>query len=184
MGQRRKFDHEEARRLRRNGLTYPQIARRLGVSSSAVRQVVNNYYRSEEAKRRRAEWARQNLRAPCVGGCGRLVWTVNDGRSGLCPRCSADARTTTVRPTTLLCGRCREWKPDDDFSRDKSSPARRGRCSECRSCQTAGRRERRARAKVPCVNCGRPRTPGTQTGLCRVCNAAGAAPLLLGEPGT
>jgi hypothetical protein len=143
---RRAFDHEEAKALRQadpKTWTYAHLAEHFGVSENAVFRVLIPG-QQERYARRALEWARAHRR-PCKGGCGRLVWAQNKGRSGLCVSCMNRARATSVRPDTLHCGRCREWKPDQDFPLQRSRKTRRGRASLCRPCQTVARREHRQR---------------------------------------
>lgn len=180
MGRPRTFDHDEAKRLHAAGLTYAQIGRRLGATLPAVKGAVRGY--PEEERRRRAVRAREKYRAPCKGGCGRMVWAIGERRTGYCRSCSSHARSRTVRPDALLCPRCGEWKPDEEFHADRKAVMRRGRGIYCRPCATADRGERRERAKVPCVNCGRLRLRESKTGLCRKCVLKRAEPLLLGPP--
>ena len=136
----RRFDHDEARRLRAEGWTYQQIADKVGVTPTAVQHVVNDESRQRQ-RARHLEWQRRTKRHPCRGGCGRLVWTTSPTRTGYCHRCLTERRTTTVRPDTLQCSKCGEWKPDDDFYRKAGSPIRRDRASWCKQCQNRARRE-------------------------------------------
>lgn len=175
MSRPRKFDHDEARRLFAGGATVAAIAAHHSVSWSAVARVVDPDFRTRSDERSRI-WMRDHYRKPCACGCGRLVW-MGTGRSGLCCRCHGAARATTVRPTGLLCNRCREWKPDESFPHSRANLARRGRHSTCRACQAPARQESRLLHAHPCVACGRPRIGdlgrrGRDTGLCFVCYRA------------
>lgn len=144
MPQPRKFDHDKAREMRADGLTYTRIAAEFDVSVNAVRRVVD-----PKAREKMAQATAARIRArrePCKGGCGRLVWlhgTRKQTGSGYCRRCHGIHRAETVRPTTLLCARCGEWKPDEDFFVRSDAVARRGRSSECRPCSTITRRAHR-----------------------------------------
>jgi helix-turn-helix resolvase-like protein len=146
MPQPRKFDHDEAIRRYANGETGVALAEEYGVSTAAVYRVVNpeiRAYMDKDAVERN-----RRKREPCRGGCGRLVWRhgrVGRARSGYCPTCNGIQRAESVRPTTLRCSHCREWKRDDAFPRRATANARRGRSHECRVCQTITRRERRQR---------------------------------------
>lgn len=51
---------------------------------------------------------------------------------------------TSIRADTLRCGRCKEWKADEEFYRCASSPLRRGRHSTCKACNANDKREWRA----------------------------------------
>lgn len=153
----RKFDYDEARRLRAQGMTYAEIGALLGVSGSAIHLACNDAAR-ERNNANSARWTRENARRACSGGCGRLVWTHMKGRTGYCPTCFArEIRAAdSVRPTLLFCHYCEEWKPDEDFPRRRSLIARRGRAAGCRVCQTELKRDWRERNKVPCSHgCGR-----------------------------
>jgi hypothetical protein len=142
----RKFDHDFARELRAEGMTYQQLADHFSVSVTALEIVFNAKIRT----RNRAGTARRNreLREPCLGGCGALVWrhgAQGRARTGYCPACSGLRRATTVRETTLRCSLCGEWKPDEAFPLQRAAKARRARAGDCRSCQTIRRREHRKR---------------------------------------
>lgn len=140
----RKFDHDEARRMRAQGRTYADIAVLMGVSSQAVLRVCNPAV-YESVHQASLAWTRKQRR-PCRGGCGALVWTNVHGRSGYCPVCHGrEIRATTVRPDTLLCTRCGMWKPDEDFPFG-GKKGRRLRHTYCRPCQTEARREYRWRS--------------------------------------
>lgn len=137
----RQFDHDEARSLRAEDpkrWTYRELAAHFDVTEPAIYRVVKPGA-AERQSRRTVEFLRSR-RLPCVGGCGTLVWPGAD-RSGLCIRCVGVRRSTTARPDALLCTRCREWKPDDEFSANKKAVARRGRITYCRPCAAAVRRE-------------------------------------------
>lgn len=138
---RRAFDHEEARALRADGWTYPALAERFGVSEAAVARVCDPEMRARiDAAANR--WARENRR-PCRGGCGRLVWLQNRGRTGYCQSCFAELRAAAgVREGELRCSKCGGWKPDAEFARQKRK-TRRGRRLWCRACETAARRANR-----------------------------------------
>lgn len=173
----RRFDHDEARRLRDEGWTYGALGKRYGVDASAVWQAVNDYNRWPEVVERHNQWMRDNNRELCKGGCGRLVWTLHRDRSGMCPECSGKARSVTARPGELRCSHCKKWKPDDRFplARQRRG-ARRGRHSTCRACQAEVRQATRERRKVPCIECGAPCLPPAEkglrrgdSGLCRNC---------------
>ncbi len=133
------FDHDAARELRARGLGYSTIADQFGVSDAAVRRVCD----AEAKKRMEArsqKWIRENKRPPCRGGCGRLVWMVDQTRTGFCRDCLAERRAAKhVRADSLRCTKCGEWKPDDAFTVVAGRKIRRGRRSNCRQCDTAAR---------------------------------------------
>jgi hypothetical protein len=143
-GPARRFPHEEAQALHAQGMSVRKIADRFGVTETAIRRVCNPSIRARmDAAALR--WMRENKREPCLGGCGALVWTAVAQRTGYCPACwqAADG----VREDGLLCRKCDEWKPDDEFGRGASAPkARRGHRSWCRVCDALARRAHRAKA--------------------------------------
>jgi hypothetical protein len=140
----RQFDHDEARALKAEGWSYTELGKRFGVSDTAVRRVCDPKLR-DDMNARSIEWMRQNARAECKGGCGKLVWAMK-GRSGYCARCTARRSTAAdVRPDALRCTKCREWKPDALFPKAGTWTSRRGRKSRCRACETARRRASRQR---------------------------------------
>jgi hypothetical protein len=156
----RRFDWDEARRLRSDGRTYAQIARRCGVSHTAVLRVLNDDRQAE-----RVRLAARQRGGMCVD-CGREI-SRNTSRPVLrCVPCWALSITTTVRDGEIRCVGCHEWKPDNEFPRNraKGRVMARGRHSSCRSCLTVARREYRERHKVPCVGCGRPALPANEKG--------------------
>jgi hypothetical protein len=139
----RKFDWNEARRRRDTGESYSSIARDLGVSVSGVQRACNAdlRVRMDEAAQR---WKMQGACAVCGGPATRVSLRDTHGR---CRDCFNKAQATSVRETELLCFRCKEWKPDEDFPRNKQEGRflRRGRHNYCRSCNTIERREYRER---------------------------------------
>lgn len=149
MSRRRLFDHEEAVRLRSEDpatWTWQALADRYGVTVQAilyaVRRVTDPDWKARQNTYSR-EYQRENLRAPCEGGCGALVWTHVLGRSGFCPACKGAQRAApNVRDAELRCTRCGEWKPDSEFGAEKR-PSRRARRSWCRVCEAAVRRKNR-----------------------------------------
>lgn len=171
----RKFDHDEARRLRAEGLFYREIAERFGVSTQAVLRACDPRVRAR-MDMASAERHRRN-RKPCKGGCGRLVWMHMTGRNptGYCIQCLDTS--TSVRETTLRCSECGEWKPDAEFGWAGRNKARRFRHAYCKPCQAPTRQAYRERHKIPCVKCGKPRLPANEkhkpgvkdTGLCLAC---------------
>lgn len=142
----RAFDHDEARRLHGEGWGYSQLVDHFGVSEAAVRRVCDPAV-AERMEAHALAWNREHSRAPCKGGCGTRVWRVGKTgrkkRSGYCPRCWAIRRTAdAVRDGELLCLKCEQWKPDEDFYRAQR-PTRRGRKSWCKACENAARRAHR-----------------------------------------
>jgi hypothetical protein len=87
---------------------------------------------------------RSRFLRPCVEGCGRLTWH-HKGRDGRCPRCTGAKAAESVRPDTLRCSTCREWKPDEEFPPSRGRLfARRERRTECHACEAARKRAWRA----------------------------------------
>jgi hypothetical protein len=149
---KRKFPHEEARRLRASGLTYVEIARHFGVSDTAVMLACDPVQRRRYYERSR-EYLMGGTCIDCGGRC-----TLKGQRCRSCYTRLKVESAPSVRPTTLRCAVCRQWKSDSEFSPEslRPNPARRGRRGLCRSCDTAARRRYRERHKVPCRGgCGR-----------------------------
>ena len=118
----RKFDHDEARRLHfEENLSYSEIARRLGVVKSSIRSACDPAARPVR---------------PCAY-CGKPVRVGKNSHKDK-PRCRACFFlhiTTSVRPGELRCSKCREWKPDDEFTKNRTCVSRRGREQRCRLCK-------------------------------------------------
>lgn len=154
----RKFDWDEARRLRAQGLSYGEIGRRLGVSATAIQRVCDAAYHARD----RARLAAQARRGICVD-CGAPASHNYSRPVARCKPC-ADARRPKVKDGQAYCPTCKTWKPLSDFSPSKQK-TNRGVHGECKSCQAARRqawreanrerqraydreRRRRQRAKV------------------------------------
>ncbi len=140
MGAPRKFDHDEARRLRGQGWTYQAIGDALGVSDMAVCRVCDETVRAKMDKAAQ-EWQRQGV---CID-CGAPRIRVSKHHEARCRPCSIIAMATSVRDGELCCSTCKQWKPDDDFPFNRSLSVRRQRASQCRMCQTQQKRQWRAR---------------------------------------
>lgn len=148
----RKFDYAEAKRMRKRGLSYGQIARELGVSPTAVQRAVDPEKR-KQMEEKTAAYIRDHRRQPCKGGCGTLVWMnqpdypTKDGvkqRSGFCRACaSKNNAKSQVRKGKLLCTSCEAWKMDEEFPKGGSA-VRRDRRHHCTKCETDARQVRRA----------------------------------------
>lgn len=177
-GYQRRFDHDEARRRYAAGESVAALAREYGVTESAVYLVVS----AKQAASARALHERYRTADRCER-CGAVKSLFSRYTSGsrLCRSCAMDDRATSVREGELRCSSCGEWKPDDDFPRNRSARLRRrGRHNQCRSCQTNARQAYRERHKVPCVGCGAPALPPSEKGpkgasfpRCRECASAG-----------
>lgn len=92
----------EALRLHAEGLNDREIGERLGVGASAVwkwrhPERARRAARASNAKRQAAKnaWSRENERAPCKGGCGKLTW--HRTNSGYCRACHPDREARRER---------------------------------------------------------------------------------------
>ncbi len=139
----RKFDHDEAKRRNAAGESAASLAREYGVSTTAVLAVVSQRIRA--SMDRAKERIRQSGRCERCGGPKNGLSSYSHG-ANLCRSCAFDDLATSVRDTELRCSKCREWKPDEDFPRNRSeSIRRRGRHDQCRACNTIARRAHRRR---------------------------------------
>lgn len=141
----RRFDWDEARRLRRETwMTYAELGAHFGVSGSAVRLACD-----ERARQKQAEATRRYQTGSCIdcgGRAGINRSNIRRGRDhGRCKPCSIIAATTSAREGELRCWECREWKPDEEFSRHPGHPGRRFRLGRCKRCDHAARTDRRRR---------------------------------------
>lgn len=191
MGRPRIVDRKDARRRFDLGWRISDIASHYGVSLHAIQVAIH----PEFDARQRASSLRcaKAKRRPCEVCGSVLVWMhygpdnpnhAPDGRA-VCVRCRGLERAVTVRETTLLCSKCHEWKPDEDFPKEARRIARRERHHFCRACSTIEKREWRLRNAVPCKQCGGPRGAdsdysaeykrGRKTGLCKTCYQASRA---------
>jgi hypothetical protein len=146
----RKFDHEEAARLRAEGVPVGEIAKRYGVTKNAI------YYATEARWRERALATRKRWQngGRCIE-CGGQASRSTKGQRTRCRSCADARKATTVRETTLRCHSCKRWKPDAEFPHNRSAPpARRTRHNFCRICITVAKRQWRERNRTPCVHCG------------------------------
>lgn len=140
----RRFDWDEARARRAAGESYPSIARALGVSETAIQRVCKPEMNARMAAGVR-EWQRGGVCSDCGKRCSRNRSRVRAGLPQRCSACHGISMQTTIRPDTLRCGTCKEWKPDDAFPGNRTLPARRGRGRHCTACQTKARRDYRHR---------------------------------------
>ncbi len=179
---RRRFDHDKALQRHLAGEKTADLAAEFGVTTAAVEQVVKRATDVGWADRNRLyrrEYQRERYRAGC-SRCGARIWKgPQRGKTGLCRRCVGFDRATSVRPDTLRCSECHEWKPDRDFAGGGPGKqlARRGRHAVCKSCQASVRQRFRLARRVPCAECGELRLHPNDsrkknyvdTGLCRSC---------------
>ncbi len=140
MNRARKFDWDEAARLRELGLSYAEIGRRLGVSDTAVYYVLNPEARAQVSARD-AEWRRAGTCPDCGGPATRL----GGGRQNRCRAC-ADRARTLIRDGERRCSTCKQWLPLALFAR--SSWRKHGYHGQCRACNTEAKRVWRARQKA------------------------------------
>lgn len=170
----RKFDHDQARKLYKEGASVYSLARRFNVTTNAVRRVLD-----PEIRRRMDATTRRYAMQGVCQLCGRDDISNN---ATVCRDCMPIYYATTVREDTLLCSKCHKWKPDEDFqlTPSKRLHARRKRRYQCRACMNKARQDYRERTKVPCVECGQPRSGPSEMrqnarkgirdgGLCREC---------------
>lgn len=180
----RKFDHDEARRLRAEGQTYAALAERFGVTTNAIYIVCNPAGRAAAyaASRRYHE----HVCAYCGEKCSWNRFANLHHDVPRCHRCFALQQGSSAKPDVLHCWACKQWKPDDDFPMTggpANQIARRGRHRQCRSCNTKARQAYRQRHKVPCACCGAPALPPNEKGprgadfpRCRACHYARRVP--------
>lgn len=165
----RKFDWDEARRLRKTGMTYEDVADILGISPMAVYFACNPRSRAQN-QMAHAAYQQSGTCEDCGGPC-----SYNPTRMiKRCRECATAARVTTVRDGELKCSRCQTWLPDRDFHADRSARTehRRFRNKVCRACATEEKREWRRRHALVCVDCGGPVNPDNrnrETPRCRQC---------------
>lgn len=145
----RMFDHEQASRRHAAGETLVALAAEYGVSSTGVYLAINPVARARTSAYS-AAWQKEGTCPDCGGKATRHH--LNDTHR--CRSCAAKRAAVSVRPDSLQCTRCQDWKPDGAFPAGPYKH-RRGRRKECRACLTVMRREYRERNKVPCSHgCG------------------------------
>ena len=176
----RKFDWDQAKRMRDSGMTIADIAAALGVSYGGVRRVVDPHYRAmldvSAAEYQRTHWRRKRM-DQCKCGAEKTK------SANMCAACHRDKFDVDVGPSgTLRCHLCDRFLPTEVFPTDNRKPLRGFRRTICRSCDSRRRKLNRERRKVPCASgCGAFVTHPDDTnkrgyewsGLCRGCwNAA------------
>jgi hypothetical protein len=140
----RKFDWDEARRLREEGLSWSVIARELGVSSAAVQRVCDPKRREQMAEAT-ARYMKSASCVDCGKSCTPVAFHKNKGNTE--PRCNRCANlfylATSYRDGEQRCSECRQWKPLWDYPRRKTRIM--GRHKICTPCGTKMKRDWRAR---------------------------------------
>jgi hypothetical protein len=142
----RKFDWDEARRLREEGESYTKLGARFGVSASAIYFACNP--KAYEAARVRSSAAQRS--GICVVCGERCSWNRAQQTAPRCRRCAALDRTTTVEWDDhgaigrIRCHVCHVWKDVDEFAPSQRYSGAR----TCRVCNTRIKRESRARPEV------------------------------------
>lgn len=134
----RKFDWDEAVRLRESGMTIAGTARRLEVSESAIAYATNPRRRAH-ARTYGAYYQRLGKCSDCGGEC-----SYNPSQPVLRCRACRFKYDRFVFDGKAYCPVCARWKKLDDFTADRKRKYR-GVRSMCRSCETAKRRELRRR---------------------------------------
>ena len=140
----RRFDHDEAKRLRASGWTWRALADRYGVCANAVVRVVD-----DRARARLDASTRQWMTALC-DDCGSECthnWSSKHGRHDrvVCRPCSMERRkeesllSRMDENGDLLCSGCGVYRPMVDFVMRQSGSPR----SRCRACETEARRVHR-----------------------------------------
>jgi hypothetical protein len=138
----RRFDWDEARRLRSDGWTYQKLADHFGVTLNAVWFACN-----DEARHRATARTQAWQRAGVCPDCGDPATRHGGGIQSRCVKCAL-TRLTYVRDGRAHCPTCEQWKPLAEFTPCPSKPYR-GVRTECRACETTRRREyRRAHPEV------------------------------------
>ena len=148
MSVRRKFDWDEARRLRAQGYTYAAIATRLGVSTTAVIHACDPRQRLR-ARLITAAHQQSGTCIDCGKRCCRNDTLLRRGiHKGRCRECASKHAATTVRDDALKCVTCKQWLWDTAFPHDARMAHRRGRHRECTACNTKSKREWRRRKQA------------------------------------
>lgn len=123
----RTFDVLRARQLvREQGLSYDEVARRMGVSNVTIRRSVDLQQKVHQRRYQR-RWSRGFVCPQCEGQ--------KSSKGTICRACTDKARITGVRPSELCCCTCKLWKPDDEFGRASREKHRRYRAYECLACK-------------------------------------------------
>lgn len=140
MGPPRRFDWDEARRLRAEGWTLVALAERFSVSRAAIVFATNDAARKRAHERVTAKF--RMICDDCGGPCSHNFWA-RTGRHDriVCQKCAGVRRSEEAllsrmnEDGDLACSQCGEYKPMDAFSGNGRGYPR----SECRSCETIRR---------------------------------------------
>lgn len=172
MGAPRKFDWDEARRLRAQGMTYTAIGAQFGVTPSAVVFACDGRALAM-SKAAKAAYQQQhgNLSMYDTCACGER----KAKRAKRCAKCFAATRATQIDERgNLWCSTCKRYRGPGCFPTDFGlMETRKGRGRQCTECGTKAKRAYRDARKVPCANgCGRmvrQETAKHGRALCHVC---------------
>ena len=139
----RRFDWDEANRLRGEGATYAEIGRRLGVTGNAIYLACNSHARARQRKYG-AAWKKMTCE-DCGGTCAPNPYHPHARLDRMiCRKCSSRRRREETllkrmnHDGDLLCARCGEWRPVETFAMNYGYPR-----WECRYCETTRRRANR-----------------------------------------
>lgn len=179
-------DQERARHYREHGYTYQDIATILGCSDTWAQALCDDSYR-ERLNANAARFIRSGKCATCGGTMTRNKHgEFTNGKAYVnCQQCQiakqkAESFARNIVGETCRCPICKTHKQFTAFpqgalrrylNRERRKPPK------CTACDTKARTEYRRRHRVPCIECGKPRTGdgrriherGIDTGLCRAC---------------
>jgi len=127
----RRFDWDEAQRLRATGHSLKAIARQLRVTPTAIANATDPDLRARQQARRR-RWATGG--ASCAT-CGAPVYRRALDRPYRCLACAARA-AAKVREGEAWCPDCGDWRPLGDFRPAENA---RGVVRYCRAHETTRR---------------------------------------------
>ena len=147
----RKFDHDEARRLRACGHSYRAIGSMLNVSAQSVMSACDPDYRERSRQSVRNNQPHIGICPSCGGRCTNGMASqkyLPNGELRICIACRKRQRVLNhARDGELKCYDCKVWKEDEAFGSCGDRPTRRNRRLSCRECERNRSRQRRAAAK-------------------------------------
>lgn len=159
----RKFDWDEAKRLYdEEQIPMTWLAAKYRVSVSGIRRIVKPGERERMAIYQREAAIGKGRCEACGAATNRVA---QQHGSRFCKNCANKRMQTSVRETTLQCGVCKQWKPDDQFARTSQAmfAHRRGHRRDCRVCSTLIRKRYRETHRILCKGgCGRLVSPSDQ----------------------